>query len=165
MDFPALTSPDGQAASVKYVVDNVQQSGNLYQSFDSDVMLFKSSSSVPARGAVDFASTVRKLASQDSGGIWKYDKNGSGDAAIGSSRNSNVLGSGYNGGQARAHFGDRLQNRGPARAAPIWLETGDAVGKYLCLYASFVGRFLCALFSLTVLHGSEYVFRAAGRGP
>ncbi|XP_022636640.1 polyadenylate-binding protein-interacting protein 7 isoform X1 [Vigna radiata var. radiata] len=127
MDFPALTSPDGQAASVKYVVDNVQQSRNPYQSFDSDVMLFKSSSSVPSRGAVDFASAVRKLASQDSGGIWKYDKNGSGDAAIGSSRNSNVLGSGYNGGQARAHFGDRLQNRGSARAAPIWLETGDAV--------------------------------------
>ncbi|KAK7352598.1 hypothetical protein VNO80_18022 [Phaseolus coccineus] len=127
MEFPALTSPDGQAASVKYVVDSVQQSGNLYQSFDSDVMLFKSSPSVPSRGAVDFASAVRKLASQDSGGIWKYDKNGSGDAAIGSSRNSNVLGSGYNGGQARAHFGDRLQNRGSARAAPIWLETGDAV--------------------------------------
>ncbi|QCE16343.1 polyadenylate-binding protein-interacting protein 7-like isoform X2 [Vigna unguiculata] len=127
MDFPSLTSPDGQAASVKYVVDNVQQSRNPYQSFDSDVMLFKSSSSVPSRGAVDFASAVRKLASQDSGGIWKYDKNGSGDAAIGSSRNSNVLGSGYNGGQARAHFGDRLQNRGSARAAPIWLDTGDAV--------------------------------------
>ncbi|CAJ1973598.1 unnamed protein product [Sphenostylis stenocarpa] len=126
-DFPALTSQDGQAAAVKYVVDNVQQSGNPYQSFDSDVMLFKSSSSVPSRGAIDFASAVRKLASQDSSGIWKYDKNGSGDAAIGSSRNSNVLGGGYNVGQGRAHFGDRLQNRGSTRAAPIWLETGDAV--------------------------------------
>nr|KYP45626.1 NEDD4-binding protein 2 [Cajanus cajan] len=127
MDFPALTSPDGQTASVKYVVDNVQQSSNPYRSSDSDVLFFKSSSPVPSRDVVDFASAVRKLASQDSGGIWKYDKNGSGDAAIGSSRSSNVLASGYNGGQGRAHFGDRLQNRGSARAAPIWLETGDAV--------------------------------------
>ncbi|KAL2346620.1 hypothetical protein Fmac_000620 [Flemingia macrophylla] len=127
MDFPALTSPDGQTASVKYVVDNVQQSGNPYRSSDSDVQFFKSTFSVPSRDAADFASAVRKLASQDSGGIWKYDKNGSGDAAIGSSRSSNVLASGYNGGQGRAHFGDRLQNRGSARAAPVWLETGDAV--------------------------------------
>ncbi|TKY74844.1 Polyadenylate-binding protein-interacting protein 7 [Spatholobus suberectus] len=138
MDFTALTSPDGQTTSVKYVVDNVQQSGNPYRSSDSDVLFFKSSSSVPSRGAIDFASAVKKLASQDSGGIWKYDKNGSGDAAIGSSRSSNVLASGYNGGQGRAHFGDRLQNRGSARAAPVWLETGDAVGKYICLYASIV---------------------------
>ncbi|RDX66889.1 Polyadenylate-binding protein-interacting protein 7, partial [Mucuna pruriens] len=92
-----------------------------------DVLFYKSSSSVPSRGGIDFASAVRKLASQDSGGIWKYDKNGSGDAAISSSRSSNVLASGYNGGQGRAHFGDRLQNRGSARAAPVWLETGDAV--------------------------------------
>ncbi|KAH1244658.1 Polyadenylate-binding protein-interacting protein 7 [Glycine max] len=128
MDYPALTSPDGQTASVEYVVDNVQQSGNPYRSYDSDVLLFKSVSSVSSRGgAIDFASAVRKLASRDSGGIWKYDKNGSGDAAIGSSRNSNVLASGYNGGQGRAHFGDRLQNRGSARAFPVWLETGDAV--------------------------------------
>jgi len=165
MDYPALTSPDGQTASVKYVVDNVQQSGNPYRSFDSDVLLFKSGSSVPSGGgAIEFASAVRKLASQDSGGIWKYEKNGSGDAAIGSSRTSNVLASDYNGGQGRAHFVDRLQNVGSARAAPVWLETSDAVGKYLCLYASIVGCILCPLFSLTILHGSKYVFRAAGRG-
>ena len=128
MDFPALTSPDGQTASAKFAVDNVQQSGNPYRSSDKDMLFFKSSSSVPSRGATDFASAVRKLASQDAG-IWKYDKNGSGDAAIGSSRTSHVLASGYDGGQGRANSSDRLQNRGSARAAPVWLETGDAVGK------------------------------------
>ena len=126
MDFPALTSPDGQTASVKYSVDNVQQSGNPYRSSDKDILSFKTSSSIPTRGAIDFASAVRKLASQDSG-IWKYDKSGSGDAAIGSSRTSHVL-AGYDGGQGRASFSDRLQNRGLARGlAPVWLETGDTV--------------------------------------
>lgn len=134
MDFPALTSTNGQTT-------NVQQSGNPYLPSDKDMLMFKSSSSIPSRGAVDFASTVRKLASQDSG-MWKYDRNGSGDASTGSSRSLNVLASAYNGGQGRANFSDRLQNRGSARAAPVWLETGDAVGKYLCLYASILRRVL-----------------------
>ncbi|KAK4274529.1 hypothetical protein QN277_017734 [Acacia crassicarpa] len=126
MDFPALTSPDGHNTSVKYAADNVQQSGNPYGSSDKDMLLFKSSSSIPSRGAIDFASAVRKLASQDSG-IWKYDKNDSGDATIGSSRSSHALAHAYNGGQGRASFGDRLTTRGSTRAAPVWLETGDAV--------------------------------------
>ncbi|XP_025685412.1 pentatricopeptide repeat-containing protein At4g33170 [Arachis hypogaea] len=125
MDFPALTSPDGQTASVKYSVDNVQQSGNPYRSSDKDILSFKTSSSIPTRGAIDFASAVRKLASQDSG-IWKYDKSGSGDAAIGSSRTSHFL-AGYDGGLGRASFSDRLQTRGSARAAPVWVDTGDTV--------------------------------------
>ncbi|RDY03479.1 Polyadenylate-binding protein-interacting protein 7 [Mucuna pruriens] len=125
MDFPALTSPNDQTTA-KYAADNVHQSGNSYLSSDKDMLMFKSGSSIPSRGAVDFASAVRKLASQDSG-IWKYDKNGSGDASTGSSRSLNVLASAYNGGQGRVNFGDRLQNRGSARAAPVWLETGDAV--------------------------------------
>ncbi|TKY58072.1 Polyadenylate-binding protein-interacting protein 7 [Spatholobus suberectus] len=126
MDFPALTSSNGQNTSAKYAADNVQQGGNPYLSSDKDMLMVKSGSSIPSRGAVDFASAVRKLASQDSG-IWKYDKNGSGDASSGSSRGLNVLASAYNGGQGRVNFGDRLQNRGSARAAPVWLETGDAV--------------------------------------
>jgi len=136
MDFPALTSSNGQNTS-KYAADNVQQSGIPYISSDKDMLMFKSGSSIPSRGSVDFASAVRKLASQDSG-IWKYDKNGSGDASTGSSRSLNALASAYNGGQGRVNNGDRLQNRGSARAAPVWLETGDAVGKCLCLYASTV---------------------------
>jgi hypothetical protein len=133
MDFPALASTNGQTTTAKYAADNVQQSGNPYLPSGKDLLMFKTSSSIPSRGATDFASAVRKLASQDSG-IWKYDRNGSGDASTGSSRSLNVLASAYNGGQGRTNFGDRLQNRGSARPAPVWLETGDAVGKYLCLY-------------------------------
>jgi len=139
MEFPALTPSNGQSTA-KYAADSVQN-GNPYLSSDKDMLMFKTSSSIPSRGAVDFASTVRKLASQDSG-MWKYDKNGSGDASTGSSRSLNVLASAYNGGQGRSNLGDRLQNYSSARAAPVWLETGDAVGKYLCLYASTVRRLL-----------------------
>ena len=138
MDFPALTSPNGQNTSAKFAADAAQQSGNPYLSSDKDMLMFKTSSSIPSRGAIDFASAVRKLASQDSG-IWKYDRNGSGDASTGSSRSLNAMASAYNGGQGRASFGDRLQSRGSSRAAPVWLETGDAVGKYFCSFASIVG--------------------------
>ncbi|XP_019448014.1 PREDICTED: polyadenylate-binding protein-interacting protein 7-like isoform X2 [Lupinus angustifolius] len=126
MDFPALTSPNGQISSAKYATDNAQQSGNPYLSSGKDMLMFRTSSSIPSRGAIDFASAVRKLASQDSG-IWKYNRNGSGDASTGSSRSLNVLASGCNGVQGKANFGDRSQNRGSARTAPVWLETGDAV--------------------------------------
>lgn len=139
MDFPALAPTNGQTTTAKYAADNVQQSGSPYLPSGKDLLMFKSSSSIPTRGATDFASAVRKLASQDSG-IWKYDRNGSGDASTGSSRSLNVLASAYNGGQGRNNFGDRLQNRGSARPAPVWLETGDAVGKYLCLYVSIFRR-------------------------
>ncbi|KAJ7958425.1 Polyadenylate-binding protein-interacting protein 7 [Quillaja saponaria] len=125
-DFPALNTPAGRNVPAKYAGDNAQQSGNPYRSSDKEGMLFfKSSSSMPSRGAIDFASAVRKMASQDSG-IWKYDRNGSADVTIGSSRSSHVVGSAYNSGHSRVS-GDRLQNRGSARAAPVWLETGDAV--------------------------------------
>ncbi|KAK7829705.1 polyadenylate-binding protein-interacting protein 7 [Quercus suber] len=127
MDFPALTVPDSQNGPPKYAGDDLQQNGNPFRSSDKDNMLmFKSGSSIPSRGAIDFASAVRKLASQDSG-IWKYERNGSADATIGSSRSSHVLASAYSSGQGRGIYGDRLQDRGSARAAPVWLETGDAV--------------------------------------
>ncbi|CAL0324271.1 unnamed protein product [Lupinus luteus] len=126
MDFPALTSPNGQITYAKYGMDNAQQSGNHYLSSGKDMLMFRTSSSIPSRGAIDFASAVRKLASQDSG-IWKYDRNGSCDASTGSSRSLNVLASAYNGAQGRANFGDKSQNRGSARTASVWLETGDAV--------------------------------------
>ncbi|KAL6215224.1 hypothetical protein ACLB2K_014655 [Fragaria x ananassa] len=128
MDFPALTPTDGQHGHPKYAGDDdFQQSGNPYRSSDKDNMLmFKSSSSFPSRGSVDFASAVRKLATQDSGG-WKYERNGSADAAIGSSRASHLVNSTYNTGHGRAIYSDRSQTRGSARTAPVWLETGDAV--------------------------------------
>ncbi|KAF5445207.1 hypothetical protein F2P56_034274 [Juglans regia] len=126
MDFPALTVACSQNDPPKYAGDDLPQSGSLFGSDKDNMLLFKSGSSVPSRGAIDFASAVRKLASQDSG-IWKYERNGSLDATIGSSRSSHVLASAYNSGHGRDIYGDRLQNRGSARAAPIWLDTGDAV--------------------------------------
>ncbi|KAH7564824.1 hypothetical protein ACOSQ2_008853 [Xanthoceras sorbifolium] len=127
LDFPALTVSDGQNGPPKYAGDDLQQSGNPYQSSDKENMLmFKSNSSFQSRGASDFASAVRKLAAQDSG-VWKYDRNGSADSTVGSSRSSNVLASAYNSGQGRGVYADRLQNRGSARMTPVWLETGEAV--------------------------------------
>ncbi|KAA8538720.1 hypothetical protein F0562_028299 [Nyssa sinensis] len=127
LDFPALSAPDGQNGVPKYTGDDLQHSVSPYRSSDKDSMLlFKSSSSIPSVGAIDFASAVRKMTSQDSGS-WKYDRNGSADASIGSSRSSHVLASSYSGGQGRGIYGDRLQSRGSVRAAPVWLETGEAV--------------------------------------
>ncbi|KAF4386328.1 hypothetical protein G4B88_003545 [Cannabis sativa] len=127
MDFPALNPTDGQNVSRKYTGDEFQQSGYPYRSSDKEsLLLFKSSSSIPSRGSVDFATAVRKLAAQDSGG-WKYERNNSTDAAIGSSRSGHSLASNYSSGHGRGTYGDRLQSRGSARAAPVWLETGEAV--------------------------------------
>ena len=128
MDFPALGATDVQNGPRKYAGDELQQSGNPFRSSDKDnMLLFKSSSSVPSRGGIDFASAVRKLATQDSG-AWKYERNSSTDAAIGSSRSAHALTSTYSSGHGRGTYSDRAQSRVSARAAPVWLETGDAVG-------------------------------------
>ncbi|CAN4076735.1 unnamed protein product [Withania somnifera] len=127
LDFPALSVSESQNHSQKYSGSDVQQNVNLYRSSEKENnLLFRSGSSVPFRGATDFASAVRKMASQDSS-IWKYDRIGLADGSVGSSRNSPVLASSYNGGQSRGIYGDRLQSRGSTRAAPVWLETGEAV--------------------------------------
>lgn len=128
MDFPALTVADSQGSPAKYSGDDLQQSVNPYRSSDKEnLLMFKSSSSFQSRGASDFASAVRKLAAQDSG-AWKYERNGSADTTVGSSRSSNVLASAYSSGQGRSIYADRLQNHGSARVSPAWLETGEAVG-------------------------------------
>ncbi|CDP13485.1 unnamed protein product [Coffea canephora] len=127
MDFPALSTIEGQNGMTKFAGDDLQQNISPYRSSEKDnVLLFKSGSSFPSRGAIDFAAAVRKMTPQDSG-IWKYDRNGSADVNAGSSRGSHVLASSYNTGQVRGIYNDRLQSRGSARAAPIWLETGEAV--------------------------------------
>lgn len=127
MDFPALSTIEGQNGMTKFAGDDLQHSLSSYRSPEKDnLLLFKSGSSIPSRGAIDFAAAVRKMTPQDSG-IWKYDRNGSADANAGSSRGSHVLASSYNTGQVRGIYNDRLQSRGSARAAPIWLETGEAV--------------------------------------
>jgi len=133
LDFPALTVPESPNGPSKYTGEDLQQNGNPYRSSDKDnLLLFKSNASFPSRSPVDFASAVRKLASQDSG-IWKYDRNGSVDSSVGSSRSSHVLASPHSSGHGRGIYANRLQNRGSARAPPVWLETGDAVGNILQL--------------------------------
>ncbi|KAJ8538383.1 hypothetical protein K7X08_014923 [Anisodus acutangulus] len=127
LDFPALSVAESQNNSLKYSGNDVQQNINPYRSSEKEsTLLFRSGSSIPSRVATDFASAVRKMASQDSS-IWKYDRTGVADTSVGSSRNSPVLASSYNGGQSRGVYGDRLQSRGSTRAAPVWLETGEAV--------------------------------------
>ncbi|KAJ4957955.1 hypothetical protein NE237_025066 [Protea cynaroides] len=126
LDFPALTVPDDQNGLSKFVGDDIQQAPNPYQSSNKDTILFfKSSSSTPSRGAIDFASAVRKVPAQDSG-QWKYERNCSSDTTVGSSRSSHNLVSSYGGGHGRSTHSDRLENHGSARGAP-WLETGDIV--------------------------------------
>ncbi|XP_021275619.1 polyadenylate-binding protein-interacting protein 7 isoform X2 [Herrania umbratica] len=127
LDFPALTVPDGQSGPPKYGGDDLQHSANPYRTSDKENMLmFKSGSSLSSRGAIDFASAVRKMASQDSG-IWKYDRNGSADSTVGSSRSSHGSANTYSAATGRGVYANRLQTRGSARSAPVWLETGDAV--------------------------------------
>ncbi|KAG5225420.1 polyadenylate-binding protein-interacting protein [Salix suchowensis] len=121
LNFPALTMPDNQNGPSKYAGDDLQQAGIPYRSPNKDnMLLFKSG------GSVDFASAVRKLASQDSS-MWNNDRNGSADSTVGSSRSSHVLTSAYSGGHGRGIYADRLQSRGSGQAAPVWLETGEAV--------------------------------------
>ncbi|GLT25648.1 hypothetical protein SLA2020_007660 [Shorea laevis] len=127
LDFPALMVSDRQNSPSKYAGDDLHQSANPYQSSSKDnILMFKSSTSVPSGGSINFASAVKKLASQDSG-IWNYDRNGSTDSTGGSSRSSHLLANSYNTGHGRGIYADKLQTRGSARTAPVWLETGDAV--------------------------------------
>ncbi|KAL0741054.1 hypothetical protein Bca4012_082567 [Brassica carinata] len=113
MDFPALTQGDGLQ----------QQKDNM--------MFFSKSVSQPG-SSIDFVSAVKKLASPDSG-MWKYQPNDSADSSsIGSSRNSvPVAGAAYKSGSI---YSDKLHNRAPTRPAPVWLETGDAVGNMYSNY-------------------------------
>ncbi|XWS26492.1 hypothetical protein CRYUN_Cryun26dG0036800 [Craigia yunnanensis] len=127
LDFPALAVYDSQSGPRKSAGDNLQHNANPYRSSDKDNMLmFKSSSSSPSRGAIDFASAVRKMSSQDSG-LWKYDRNGSADSSVGSSRSSHGSANTYSAATGRGVYANRVQTRGSARSAPVWLETGDAV--------------------------------------
>lgn len=133
MDFPALSGRDGQNDLANFAGDGHHQNGpgSPYRSSEKQGLLYRSNSFIPSRGATDFASAVRKMAPQpQESSMWKYERNGSSDASIGSSRSSQVLASSYNSGQGRGIYGDRLQSRGSTRAAPLWLETGEAVGNY-----------------------------------
>ncbi|KAF9615039.1 hypothetical protein IFM89_021610 [Coptis chinensis] len=126
-DFPALLESDSQNGLEKYAGDNLQQSTSPYRSVDKDnLFFFKTGSSAQPRGAANFASAVKKFTPQDSGQS-KFERYGSANASVGSSRSSQILASSYGGGQGRSTYGDRSQNYGSPRGAPVWVETGEAV--------------------------------------
>lgn len=114
LDFPAL--PDSQNRFTTYSRDNIQQPQDLYRSPSS---IFRGAS------APDFASAVRKLASQDNG-AWKHERNGSVDSFGSSGVNPQVLTNSYKGHGKLAHE-NKLQGLGATQAGPIWLETGETV--------------------------------------
>ncbi|XP_029123847.1 polyadenylate-binding protein-interacting protein 7 isoform X2 [Elaeis guineensis] len=113
LDFPALPVAGAQNGLSKYSREDIQQTSSTYRS-----------PSTIFRGDIDFGSTVRKLASQDSG-HWRHEINGSADGGVGSSRSSQLLAGSY--GHGKMAYGDKLQGLSATRAAPVWLETGEAV--------------------------------------
>ena len=82
--------------NIPFADDNIQQGVNPYQSSDKDnLLVLKSNSSIPSRGVTYFTSTVKKLATQNSG-IWKFDRNGTADINVGSSKSLHVFASSHN---------------------------------------------------------------------
>ncbi|KAK9131434.1 hypothetical protein Sjap_011921 [Stephania japonica] len=127
LDFPALPESDSQNGISKFAVEDLKQIENPYRSADkSSLLLFKPDSSAPSRGSIDFASAVRKSVSHDSS-PWKFERAGSENASVGSSKNANILGSSYGSGHGRSTSSERLHNYGSSRGTPAWLETGEAV--------------------------------------
>ncbi|XP_009404172.1 polyadenylate-binding protein-interacting protein 7 isoform X1 [Musa acuminata AAA Group] len=114
LDFPALPVADTLNGLSKYSGEEAHNGSNMYR-YPSGI----------SRGDIDFASTVRKLASQNSG-HWRYERNGSADGAAGSSKNSQLLSNSYNGNNKMV-FGDRWHGSRVSRSSPVWLETGEAV--------------------------------------
>ncbi|KAL3650714.1 hypothetical protein CASFOL_007117 [Castilleja foliolosa] len=126
-DFPALSVTNSQNGWAKFDGDDHRNVSPFWSPDKDSSFLFRSFSAITSRGATDFASAVKKTAPQEPPSIWKYDNKGSSDTSIGSSRSSQVLRSSYNSGQDRGIFGNTLRNQGPARASPVWLETGESV--------------------------------------
>ncbi|WOL02643.1 polyadenylate-binding protein-interacting protein 7-like isoform X2 [Canna indica] len=111
--FPSLVEADTQNLLPKYNGEDVRHGSSLYRS-----------SSGISSGGIDFASTVRKLASKSSGHR-RYERNGFDNGAVGSSRNSQLLSSSYNG-NGNMINGDKWYSSGSA-GSPVCLETGEAV--------------------------------------
>lgn len=127
LDFPALPVTDSGNRFTIYSRDNIQQTQDLYR-YRPPSSLF--------RGPPDFASAVRKLASQDNG-TWKLERNGSVDGFGSSGVNRQLLTNSYKGHGKLAHE-NKLQGLGAAQAGPVWLDTGEAVGSYLLFFAVFI---------------------------
>ncbi|KAE8677126.1 Polyadenylate-binding protein-interacting protein 7 [Hibiscus syriacus] len=106
LGFPAVTVSDDQNGPTKYAGDDLQHSAKPYQSSDKNkILMFKSSSSLPSGGALDFTSGIRKMTSPNS--------HGSANA--------------YSAAPGRGFYANRLQIHGSAHSAPVWPETGDTV--------------------------------------
>lgn len=128
MDFPALPMEDSQNSLPKFSDDNIERNASPYHSSEkNNLLMCNSGTPFPSRGAIHFASAVQPIPPEDTG-VWKFENNGSANANIGSSRSSHILASSYQGPPARGMFGDRLRSHGSGRAAPIWPETGEAIG-------------------------------------
>ncbi|KAK8262027.1 hypothetical protein V6Z12_D13G228200 [Gossypium hirsutum] len=124
LGFPVTVSDD-QSGATKYAGDDLQLNVDPYLSSDKDnILIFKSNSSLPSRGAIDFVPGIRKMVCQDSG-VWKYDRNGSANSTVGSSRSSHGLANTFSLAPGRGVYANRLQTR--VHSDPAWLETGDAV--------------------------------------
>ncbi|KAK8970798.1 hypothetical protein KSP40_PGU008790 [Platanthera guangdongensis] len=124
-DFPPHIGADSQNSFPRYNIDNMHKN-----------QTFGLCSSTVFRGAPDFISTAGNLASQNSG-TWKPERNDPMSAVGGSNGNSQLLNIAYES-QAKPIFDNKLQGFGPAQYPPIWLESGDPVGKYSYLDRFFV---------------------------
>lgn len=113
-DFPALPLAKAQNGFSKLNADDIGRTPRPYTS--SNVF----------GGATDYASTVRKLPSQESG-PWKYGRNVFADVRIGSSRMPQLIANSQTGHEKKV-YGDKVHSAHAAQVAPVWLETGEAVG-------------------------------------
>ena len=127
LDFPALTAAESTNGISKFNGEDTRQTSNIYRSPPN-----------MSRGTIDFASTVRKLASQVSA-RQRYERSSSADGSVGSSRSSQLLNSSYNV-NSKLTYEDKVRRSAAGRATPVWLETGDAVGNapviLLCILMS-----------------------------
>ncbi|XP_039124783.1 polyadenylate-binding protein-interacting protein 7-like [Dioscorea cayenensis subsp. rotundata] len=112
-DFPALPLAKAQNGFSKLNADDIGRTPRPYTS--SNVF----------GGATDYASTVRKLPSQESG-PWKYGRNVFADVRIGSSRMPQLIANSQTGHEKKV-YGDKVHSAHAAQVAPVWLETGEAV--------------------------------------
>ncbi|XP_038993833.1 polyadenylate-binding protein-interacting protein 7-like isoform X2 [Hibiscus syriacus] len=127
LGFPAVTVSDDRIGHSKYAGDYLHHSAIPYQSSEkNNILMFKSSSSLPSTGALDFTLGIRKMTSQDSG-VWKYDGNGFSNSIVGSSRNSHGLANTYSAAPGRGVYANRSQTHASAHSAPVWPETGDSM--------------------------------------
>ncbi|KAE8676112.1 Polyadenylate-binding protein-interacting protein 7 [Hibiscus syriacus] len=127
LGFPPVTVSDDQSGPTKYAGDYLHHSATPYQSSEKNkILMFKSSSSLPPTGSLNFTSGIKKMTSHDSG-VWQYDGNGSPDLIVGSSRNSYRLANTYSASPGTGVYANRLHTHESDHSAPVWPETRDSM--------------------------------------